>query len=196
MARLSCVELRVHLCEVAVKNTQRCLKCSKPCKTGQEYRERFLGYRNAETATREFQAKQKYIGELVRAYREYMNDGVYMSNLVPRLRSYGIKKVKMLQAEWDKNKPLMVAWCEAHDEEFPTINVQKLIRGRVDKEHRLELHRMRMGEYNLMLQAGYTHAEIADYYKITLNTFEKRLQTSRRALAAEAESEKLRNDAF
>ena len=196
MARLSCVELRVHLCDVAVKDTQRCLKCSAPCEAGKEYRERFMGYRNNETASREFQAKQKYIGALVEAYKNYMIDGVYMSSLIPRLRNYGIKKVKTLQAEWDKNRPLMVAWCEDHGEEFPTVNVQKLIRGRTDLEHRLELHRTRLNEYKLMTQAGYTHAEIADYYGISVNAFNKRIQTSRKALEAEAEQEKLRSTAF
>lgn len=185
--KLTCVELRVHLCDTAVKNTQLCVHCTHPCQTGIEYRERFLGVKTAETAERERIREEERVGMLVDTYTCYMVKGTHLTDLLPKTRPYGIRKTRTLQDEWKKNMPLMETYCQMHGMKLPDVNVAKLIRGRISYEQRMKLYRQRLDEYKLMIQSGYSYAEMADYYQITEAAIRKRIIVAKKAVAADDE---------
>lgn len=180
--KLSCVELRVHLCEGAVKNTDLCRNCKHLCKTGVEYRERFLGVRTQESAENERKRQEILVAMLTRAYMQYMNDGKKRTELVLDFTDYGIRTAADLSAQWNAHMKEMESYCILHDLVFPTFNVMNAMRGYISREAQLEVYRKRKKEYDILLQAGYNKSQMAEYYGISPSAMKKRIQAANDAV--------------
>lgn len=123
--RLDCLELRVHLCDKAVKCTQLCEHCKKPCAAGTLYRQKYLH----RAMPHKLKPLWMQIEEVPHDYGIYNNPRLvaftqaYLENrlwgaprieLVKRLSKYEVGSVRELEEIWNDMRAMMHNCADYH----------------------------------------------------------------------------------